>query len=331
MKQIRWGIMGTGWIAERFCTALSAIGAQGAVIYAIGSRRQDTADAFAAHYGAAKAYNSYEKLVADPDVDVIYIATPHRFHHENALLCIEHGKPILCEKAFTVNAKQAQDIADKAKEKGVFVMEAFWPRFQPLNVALKKAICEERIIGDIRMMQTDFVKVEEWPDDHRIYNPHLAGGTMLDLGIYTMSYTTYFLGRDVADIHAVATIGKGGVDDQCAMLVKFQNGAIAVQCAALQTEGRKEAVFFGTKGQIRVPDFFCAAYYDRTDYETGETRRIESEPFIRNGYEYEALEVMDCLRAGKLESDTMPLSESVQLMQLLDACRKEYGFIYPFE
>lgn len=331
MKQIRWGIMGTGWIAERFCTALSAIKDQGAVIYAIGSRAQDTADAFAARYGAEKAYDSYEKLVADPDVDVIYIATPHRLHHENALLCIDHGKAILCEKAFTVNAKQAREIADRAKEKGVFVMEAFWPRFQPLNRALHKAIYEDKIIGEVRMSQVDFDKVEDWPDEHRIYNPHLAGGTMLDLGIYTMSYTTYFMGADVEDIHAVATIGKGGVDDQCAMLVKFKNGAVSMQSAALQTEGRREALFLGRKGQIRVPNFFKAEYYDWTDYESGETRRIASEPFIQNGYEYEALEVMECLREGKLESHIMPLWETVRLMELLDACRAEYGFVYPFE
>lgn len=331
-KVIRWGIMGTGWIAERFCMALDTLrNGDGAQIYAIGSRTQETADTFAARFSAEKAYGSYEGLVSDPDIDVVYIATPHRFHFENARLCLEHGKAILCEKAFTVNAREASKLARLANEKGLFVMEAFWPRFQPLNRALHEAICKDKIIGNIRMAQIDFDKIEDKPDTHRIYNPNLAGGTMLDLGIYTMSYASYFLGTDIEDVHAVATIGKGGVDDQCAMLVKFRSGAICTQTAALQTYARKEAAFFGTKGRITVPNFSRATYYDWTDYESGKITRVEAGPFLCNGYEYEAIEVMDCLRQNKLQSDIMPLNETVRLMELLDACRKEYGFVYPFE
>ena len=211
---IRWGVMGTGWIAEKFCGALRSLEGYGAQLYAVGSRKKETADAFAARHGFARAYASYEELAADPNVDVVYIATPHRFHLENALLCIRSGRAILCEKAFTVNGDEAEKIAEEAKARGVFAMEAFWPRFQPLNRLLRKLVCEQKIIGDVRMLQVDFDKLEDWPDEHRIYNPELAGGTTLDLGIYTMSYAAYFLGADVRDIHAVATIGKGGVDDQ---------------------------------------------------------------------------------------------------------------------
>ena len=328
---IRWGVMGTGWIAEKFCGALRSLEGYGAQLYAVGSRKKETADAFAARHGFARAYASYEELAADPNVDVVYIATPHRFHLENALLCIRSGRAILCEKAFTVNGDEAEKIAEEAKARGVFAMEAFWPRFQPLNRLLRKLVCEQKIIGDVRMLQVDFDKLEDWPDEHRIYNPELAGGTTLDLGIYTMSYAAYFLGADVRDIHAVATIGKGGVDDQCAIIAAHQSGALSVQPAALQTDGRREALFLGTRGRIRVPDFFKPPYLEIVDDKSGETRRVEREPFLYNGYEYEAIEVMDCIRAGESQSRIMPLDESVALMRLLDRCRADFGFRYPFE
>lgn len=141
------------------------------------------------------------------DVDVIYIATPHRLHYENALLCLQHSKAVLNEKAFTVNAKQAREIKALAEEKNLFVMEAFWPRFQPVNREVYRLVNEDHLIGDIKMMKVDFVKVEDWPDEHRIYNINLAGGTMLDLGIYVLSYTARFLGADPSEVHSVASMG----------------------------------------------------------------------------------------------------------------------------
>ena len=328
-KKIRWGIMGTGFIAERFSAALNAL--EDAEILAVGSRAQESADAFAARVGAPRAYGSYEDLVSDPDVDVVYIATPHRFHSDNALLCIEHGKAVLCEKAFTVNAKEAREVARAAREKNVFVMEAFWPRFQPLNREIRRLVCEEKAIGDVRMMDVQFVKIENWPDDHRLYNPNLAGGSLLDLGIYTLSYTAFFLGSDPTEVHSVGTFGKGGVDDQCSILMKYKSGAISRQAAALQTRGDVKAVLYGTRGRVDIPDFFRVKSCDITLYDTGGTRRLNAEPFLCNGYEYEAQEVMDCLRAGKTQSDTMSLEESVRLMEILDGCRKDWGYVYPFE
>ena len=330
-KPVLWGIMGTGWSAERFSAALAALAPQGAVLHAVGSRTQESAQRFADAHNIPHAYGSYEALVNDPSLDVIYIATPHRFHFENARLCIEAGKAVLCEKAFTVNAQEAEALAMLAKQKRVFVMEAFWTRFQPLNRMLHQAVCQQNQIGTLRMMQIDFDKIEDWPDTHRIYNPDLAGGAMLDLGVYTMNYACFFLGADAQIVHAAATIGKGGVDDQCAMLVRHQSGALSVQTAALQTNGRREALLLGTRGSIRVPNFSKATYYEHTDYATGITQRIEAEPFLCNGYEYEAIEVMDCLRSGKLQSDIMPLDTSIAIMRLLDACRADYGFTYPFE
>ena len=330
-QKIRWGIMGTGWIAERFATALSSLEKEGAVLWAVGSRAKDTAEAFGERFGFRHAYATYEELVSDPDVDVIYIATPHRFHYENAMLCLEHSKAILCEKAFTVNAKEARAVAQKAREKQVFAMEAFWTRFQPLNRQVHQLVCEEHLLGDIRMMQLDFDKIEDWPDTHRIYNPDLAGGSILDLGIYTMSYAAYFLGADPSRIHGTCTIGKGGVDDQCALLLEYPDGTICAQTAALQTDGRKEALILGTKGRIRVPSFHKATGYEYTDYQTGKTTFVEAGPFLCNGYEYEAMEVMDCLRSGALQSRIMPLDETVRLMEILDEWRAQCGFRYPFE
>ena len=330
-EQIRWGIMGTGWIAERFSTALNALKEEGAVLYAVGSRTQETADTFSERFGFEKAYGSYEDLVSDPAVDVVYVATPHRFHFENAMLCLEHGKAVLCEKAFTVNAAEARTIAQKAAEKQVFVMEAFWTRFQPLNRRLHRLVCEDGLIGDIRMMQIDFDKIEDWPDTHRIYNPQVAGGTILDLGIYTMSYAAYFLGAEPEHIHGECTIGKGGVDDQCAMLLKYPGGALCLQTAALQTEGRREALILGTKGQICVPQFSKATRCTWTDYASGTVTDIDEGDFLCNGYEYEAMEVMNCLRDGRLQSSIMPLDETVRLMELLDEWRAQCHFRYPFE
>ncbi|MBC8570730.1 Gfo/Idh/MocA family protein [Zongyangia hominis] len=326
-KKIKWGIMGTGWIADKFCTALHAC--EDAEVYAVGSRTQESADKFAKQYGIPKAYPTYEALVSDPEVDVVYIATPHRLHYENALLCLNHGKAVLNEKAFTVNAKQAREIQELAKEKDLFVMEAFWPRFQPVNRELYRLIKEENLIGDIKMMKVDFVKVEDWPDEHRIYNINLAGGTMLDLGIYVLSYTARFLGPDPCEFHSVGSIGHTGVDDQTAIVMKYPDNAIAVLAAALRTKGCDDAYIYGSKGYVHVPHFWGAT--EATIYpEGGEPIHLDM-PFIENGYEYEAMEVMQCLRDGKKQSEIMPLDETVKLMEIMDACRASWNFKYPFE
>ena len=193
MKKLRWGVIGAGGIADRR-TIPGMMLAKNAELIAVMDINAEQVEKIRQKYGAKRGYTKEEDLLADPEVDAVYIATPHRFHLENALLCIRSGRAILCEKAFTVNGDEAEKIAQEAKARGVFAMEAFWPRFQPLNRLLKKLICEQKIIGDVRMLQVDVDKLEDWPDEHRIYNPALAGGTTLDLGIYTMSYAAYFLG-----------------------------------------------------------------------------------------------------------------------------------------
>lgn len=325
--KIKWGILGTGWIADKFCTALTAC--EDAEIYAVGSRTQETADQFAKRFSIPKAYPTYEALVSDPDVDVIYIATPHRLHYENALLCLQHGKAVLNEKAFTVNAKQAREIKALAEEKNLFVMEAFWPRFQPVNREVYRLVNEDHLIGDIKMMKVDFVKVEDWPDEHRIYNINLAGGTMLDLGIYVLSYTARFLGADPSEVHSVASMGHTNVDDQTAILLKYPNNAIAILAAALRTKGSDDAYIYGSKGYVHIPHFWGAE--EATIYPEGADPIHLHMPFIKNGYEYEAMEVMECLRAGKTQSDIMPLDETVKLMEIMDSCRYSWNFKYPFE
>lgn len=324
-QKIRWGILSTGRIANDFAEGLTAV--DDAELVAVGSRRQATADEFGDQYGVPNRHASYEALANDPDVDVIYIGTPHTFHKENALLCIEAGKSVLLEKPFTINAGEAKVVIDAARAKGVFLMEAMWTRFIPAFVKLRELLAEG-VIGDIRMLRAEFGFRREFDPEHRLFNPELGGGALLDVGIYPVSFSSMLFGRPQT-IHSVATMGETGVDVQNGMVFHYENGEIAVLSSAIRTASAFEALIQGTEGTIRLHP----RWWHTTGFtvQRGDEKEVYELPLKQNGYEYEAMEVGDCLRAGKTESAIMPLDESLALMEMLDTLRAQWGLKYPME
>jgi dihydrodiol dehydrogenase / D-xylose 1-dehydrogenase (NADP) len=324
--KIRWGILSTGWIAKKFAEGLSVL--PDAEIVAVGSRAQETADAFGDEYGVPHRHASYEALVGDQDVDVIYIGTPHPFHKDNAILSLEAGKAVLLEKPFTINAGEAEEVIALAREKGLFLMEAMWSRYIPIIVKLRELLAEGAI-GEVRMLTADLGFRSEFDPKSRLFNLELGGGALLDVGIYPISFASMVLGTP-ARIASMAHLGQTGVDEQAGIVFGYDGGQLAILHTALQTSTTIEATVMGTKGKIRV---HSAWFYGTTLTLSIEGRDDEaiSLPYEGNGYNFEAAEVMRCLREGKLESDVMPLDETLAIMQTLDTIRAQWGFKYPME
>jgi dihydrodiol dehydrogenase / D-xylose 1-dehydrogenase (NADP) len=324
--KIRWGILSTGWIAKKFAEGLSVL--PDAEIVAVGSRAQETADAFGDEYGVPHRHASYEALVGDQDVDVIYIGTPHPFHKDNAILSLEAGKAVLLEKPFTINAGEAEKVIALAREKGLFLMEAMWSRYIPIIVKLRELLAEGAI-GEVRMLTADLGFRSEFDPKSRLFNLELGGGALLDVGIYPISFASMVLGTP-ARIASMAHLGQTGVDEQAGIVFGYDGGQLAILHTALQTSTTIEATVMGTKGKIRV---HSAWFYGTTLTLSIEGRDDEaiSLPYEGNGYNFEAAEVMRCLREGKLESDVMPLDETLAIMQTLDTIRAQWGFKYPME
>ena len=322
--KIRWGILGTGNIANKMADALKSLNE--AELVAVGSRTQQKADAFGDRHGVPRRHGSYQALANDPEVDIVYVCTPHTLHAENSLLCLDGGKAVLCEKPFTVNAAQARAVASRAREKGLFVMEAMWTRFLP---AIRR--CREIVrsggIGEVRMLQADFGFRAGWDPQGRLLNPELGGGGLLDVGVYTVSLAHLLLGTP-ARIESLAHIGETGVDEQSALLLGYPGGEIAILSSAVRTNTPHVAYVMGTEGMIRIPSFWCAR--ELTLLAGGREERIEA-GFSGNGFEFQAMEAMRCLREGLPESDTMPLDESIAIMETMDRARAQWGLRYPCE
>jgi dihydrodiol dehydrogenase / D-xylose 1-dehydrogenase (NADP) len=326
MKKIRWGILSTGWIAKKFAQGLSVL--PDAEIVAVGSRAQETADAFGDQFGVPHRHASYEALAANPDVDVVYIGTPHPFHKDNSLLCLEAGKAVLCEKPFTINAGEAEEVIALAREKGLFLMEAMWSRYIPIIARLRDLLAEG-VIGEVRMLTADLGFRSEFDPKSRLFAPELGGGALLDVGIYPISFASMVFGAP-SRIASLAHMGQTGVDEQAGIVLGYDEGQLAILHTALQTNTAIEATVMGTKGKIRVhsPWFHGTALTLSIE---GREDEIISLPYEGNGYNFEAAEVMRCLREGKLESAVMGLDETLAIMQTLDAIRAHWGLGYPME
>jgi dihydrodiol dehydrogenase / D-xylose 1-dehydrogenase (NADP) len=324
--KIRWGILSTGWIANKFAQGLSVL--PDAEIVAVGSRAQATADAFGDKFGVPHRHASYEALAADPDVDVIYIGTPHPFHKENSLLCLQAGKPVLCEKPFTINASEAEEVIALAREKGLFLMEAMWSRYIPIIVKLRDLLAEGAI-GEVRALTADLGFRREVDPQSRLFNPELGGGALLDVGIYPISFASMALGTP-SRIASLAHLGETGVDELAGIVLGYDEGQLAILHTALQTNTAVEATVMGTRGRMRVHSPWFYGTTLTLSHEEHEDKVI-SLPYEGNGYNFEAAEVMHCLREGKRESDAMPLDETLAIMQTLDAIRAQWGFKYPME
>ncbi|GAB4414989.1 MAG: Gfo/Idh/MocA family oxidoreductase [Anaerolineae bacterium] len=323
---IRWGILGTGVIARKFALGLKA--APGAELVAVGSRIEATADQFGDAFDVPRRHASYEALAHDPEVDVIYISTPHSLHKDNTLLCLEAGKAVLCEKPFAINAVETEAMIKLARQKKLFLMEAMWTRFLPAVLKVRQLIAEDAI-GEVRMLMADLGFRAEFDPKSRLFDPALGGGALLDVGIYTVSFASMLLGTPVK-VTSLAQLGQTGVDEQSAMLLSYAGGQLAVLAAAVRTDIPSEAIIMGTKGRIRVhAPIYCPVRLTLSRPEQGD--EIIDAPLEGNGYNYQALEVMNCLRNGWLESATMPLDETLSIMRTMDEIRAPWGLKYPME
>jgi predicted dehydrogenase len=323
---IRWGILGAGGIARKFATGLAAL--PDAQLAAVGSRTGESADKFGDEFSIPRRHASYEALAADPDIDAIYIATPHPYHAENTHLCLDHGKAVLVEKPFALNAHQAQAMIAHAREKGLFLMEAMWTRFLPVIVRVRQLLAEGAI-GDVRWLQADFGFRTSFNPKGRLFDPALGGGALLDVGIYPVSLAYMILGAPQGIVSQVE-IGESGVDDQNAIVFSYAGGQLALLSSATRSDTPQEAVIVGTEGRIRIHSPWWNAA-EITVQRADKSVETIAPPRVGNGYNYEAAEVANCLRAGKLESDVISLDESLTIIGTLDTIRTQWGLKYPGE
>jgi dihydrodiol dehydrogenase / D-xylose 1-dehydrogenase (NADP) len=324
--KIRWGILGTGGIAHKFATGLQAV--PEAELVAVGSRTQAAADEFGNTFGVPRRHASYEALANDPEVDVIYVSTPHTLHKDNTLLCLHAGKAVLCEKPFAVNAGEAAEMISLARQKGLFLMEAMWTRYLPAVIKTRQLIAEG-VLGEIRMVMADFGFRADFDPQQRLFNPDLGGGALLDAGIYPVSFAAMIFGSPT-QVMSLAQLGQTGVDEQSAYLLGHAEGKLALLASAVSTDLPSEAIVMGTKGRIRLHSpIYCPR--SLTLSLPNQADEVIEPPMIGNGYNYEAVEVMNCLRAGKLESEIMPLDETLAIMKTMDQIRAPWGLKYPTE
>jgi predicted dehydrogenase len=325
-QPIRWGILGTGNIAHQFARGLPF--ADDAELVAVGSRSQETADAFGDEFDIPRRHPSYEALAADAGVEAVYVSTPHSLHRDNSILLLEQGKAVLCEKPFTINAGEARAVVDVARQRDVFLMEAMWTRYVPAVVRARELIAEGDI-GDVRMVQADFGFRAGVNPEGRLFNPALGGGALLDVGIYVLSMASMVLGPHPEQVQSATTLGETGVDEQSGILLRYAGGELALLSCAVRTSTAVEARVIGTDGSILLhsPFFKCGALTVRRG---GDEELIEL-PLEGNGYNYEAIEVGRCLRDGLKESSAMTLDETVALMELMDRIRAQWGLVYPME
>lgn len=325
MKQFRIGIIGAGWIAEKMAEAIAPL--SGICIYAIASRSLEKANEFAERWNIEKAYGSYEEMVADNSIDLVYIATPHSHHYPHTMLALEHGKPVLVEKAFTANEKEAVKLIETAKEKGLYIAEAIWTRYMPLSHKIRE-IMDSGIIGKPNMLTATLCYNEA--DKERILKPELCGGALLDLGVYVLNFARMYFGTDIVRTVSNCHLGPTGVDMQESISLSFADGRMANLQAGVRCLNDRQGIISGSEGYIRVDNINCPEIVEvYRNYEL--VARYAKDSDMVNGYEYQVLEARRCIEAGLLESPMMPHEETVSIMRQMDGLRKEWGVAYPMD
>ena len=322
-KPVRWGILGTGKIARAFATALQDV--PDAVLAGVASRSRDKAEAFAAEFHAGAAYASYEALVAADGIDLVYVATPHPHHVGNALLALGAGKGVLVEKPFTMNVREAEQLIAAARTSGLFLMEAMWTRFMPALAEVKRLIAAGEI-GSVQQVVADFGFTASFGPEHRVFNPELGGGALLDLGIYPLSIAASLLGP-VVDVKAQAAMGPTGVDVQTGFTMKHESGAMSACSCSFLARTPGELTVSGSRGHIRMNTMFHRARSVTVALDDGSTRTIAT-PYLGNGYVHEVIEAQRCWREGLIESPGMTHDETLALMNVMDEIRRQIGLRY---
>lgn len=323
MQPIRWGIMATGEIAHSFAPDLALI--PDAQLVAVGSRSMQTARAFADQYGARNAHGSYTELANDPDVDVVYIATPHGLHHDHILMCFDAGKHVLCEKALTLNARTTAHAIGEARRRGLFLMEAMWMRCNP-NIRAMQELVATGELGDIQAVGADFGFLAANADKARLVDPALGASAILDIGIYPLTFAWLFLGQPERII-SVGAVSERGVDLACASVLSYDDGAHATLSCTNTAVTPGHAFVAGSLGRIEVPRPFHRP--DEFVVRTSDGDTVHRHPVTGRGYTHEIEEVHRCLRAGLTESAVIPLDDSLALMRLMDWMRSDLGCTLP--
>ena len=324
--QFNWGVIAPGRIAHRFAQGLAVI--DDANLYAVASSDLSRAKAFADTYGgASKLYGNYDELIADPEVDAIYIANPHRYHYDCVERCLKAGKPVLCEKPLTVTANESERLIAIAETEGVFLMEALWSRFLPVWQQVKQWL-DEGMIGDVKVISSTFgFKIPRASGD-RLLNLDSAGGVLLDMGIYNVAMSQFVIGRDPIKILADGIVGETGVDERSSGLLNY-GGPVSMFTSNFQTQTANDMTISGTKGSIVIDAEFWATEKATLKVEDEESVTIES-PFRASGFEYQTEEAMRCIRTGKLQSDVIPWKDTLGNMQTMDQILTQIGVEYPF-
>ncbi len=328
--KLRWGIIGAGVIAHKMADAI-ALDPHSELV-AVASKTPEKAQQFAQKHRIS-ACGNYQELVERADVDVVYIATTHNFHFDNTELCLQHGKHALVEKPFTVNEREARQLIRLAQDKSLFLMEALWVRYLPSIVRLRQLV-QSGAIGDVKLLNLIFGGIAPPEYKGRMYALELAGGVTLDMGVYPITLANYLMGQLPVDSHSFCTFSDSGVDELASYQLKYPNGCIATINTSFNLHTRQAANIYGSTGFIEFPQFQQGAEF--TVFTHNGTREIVKTETVRethheNGFRYQVAEVVRCIRAGKLESEIMPLAETAATMALMDSFRRNWSFSYPFE
>jgi dihydrodiol dehydrogenase / D-xylose 1-dehydrogenase (NADP) len=325
MKKIGWGFIGAGAIANRVMPGFLQV--PDAYLAAVYSRTYERAKEFAEKHNA-KVYATAEEMIADENVDIIYVATPHTVHKENTLLALSMGKPVLCEKPMAPNAEWVTEMVNVAREKKVFLMEAMWTRFFPAMEKVRTWLKEGRI-GKVQFVTADFGYYEKEDPSMIIFNPEAAGGSLLDVGIYPLAFALMVFGKKPNRITGLADMTSTGVDAAMGCTLGFEGGGLALLYSAMNAETPQEAEIIGEKGRIVIPQFWSpreAHLYTDGKLEDSFTGDHQGE-----GYQFEFAAVQDDIRNGRLENQQMPLDESIAIAEVMDELRRQWGLVYPFE
>lgn len=331
MKDGKLGVamMGPGRIVHRVMQDFR--NAENCELIGMASRSPARAEAARKEYGAKYAF-SYEEMLESPEVELVYVATPHNFHMQNAILCMEHGKHVLCEKTFALNEREAQAMADCARANGVFLMEAMWTRFFPAIETLRRLLLEEKAIGEIRHVQAAmsfWMPMGQDGAEDRLYSKKLAGGALLDLGIYPLSFCSMLLGPAPSNVDSFCTLSPTGVDTRVAIQLQYPGGATAQLMGGFDCEGENLAVILGTEGSVTIPQFYQATQFTVNSRRDG-TREYRYAP-EHEGHHYQFMHAAEMIRAGIHDSPVMPLKETVKLVRLMQEIRYRHGIFYPGE
>ena len=319
------GILGAGRIAATMAKTLN--GMKEAQCYAVASRSLEKAEAFAQKNHVEKAYGSYEEMLSDENVDLVYIATPHSHHLEHGKLCISYGKPVLCEKSFTANAAQARELLDYAAEKKVFITEAIWTRYMPSRKMIDDIIASGEL-GEIKMISANLGY--ELTDKERMLRPELAGGALLDVGVYTLNFASMVLGDDIVKMTSECVKTDTGVDGQDAIILTYRDGKMAVLHTSMWADTEQYVIIYGTKGYMiacNINNIDTIQIYAPDRHLVREVKVPEQ----ITGYEYEVLACRRAIAAGELECQEMPHAKTLRIMEWMDALREDWGVKYPFE